>query len=164
MRVERAGGELVVEAESEADTERLGQAIAAEAGSGVILALVGPLGSGKTRLTRAIAEALGVDAGAIASPTFVLVHEYEGRMPVVHCDAYRLPNSDEFEALGVLDSWGGQGLLIVEWADRVADCLPRHAWTIRIEPSGTTSRRFLIELPPDSAPLADRLTARLSAI
>src|SRR5689334_5198093 len=106
MLVARAPQGLVIDADSESDTERLGRALAAEVRpEGTVIGLVGPLGAGKTRLARGIAEALGVDPGAIASPTFVLIHEYAGDIPVVHCDAYRLGSADEFEALGVADYW-----------------------------------------------------------
>src|SRR3954469_15745038 len=88
---------LGIVVESEAETDRLGRALAGLGARGAVIGLVGPLGAGKTRLTRAIAEALGVDPGAIASPTFVLIHEYEGRIPVYHFDAYRLADADEFD-------------------------------------------------------------------
>src|SRR3954471_4675282 len=121
MRVERVDATtLAIEVESESDTEALGGALAGVVSPGTVIGLVGPLGAGKTRLVRALAEALGVDPGAIASPTFVLIHEYEGQIPVVHCDAYRLRDADEFEALGVDDYWSGGGICLVEWADRVA--------------------------------------------
>jgi tRNA threonylcarbamoyladenosine biosynthesis protein TsaE len=163
MKVERTTEGLAVEAESEAETEWLGQALAEVAAPGVVIGLIGPLGAGKTRLTRALAEALGVDPGAIASPTFVLIHEYEGRLPVYHFDAYRLKNADDFEALGAADYWEAGGICLVEWADRVIDRLPEDAWLIRVEPTGPTSRRFVVEIPP-SAPIAERLIARLSGV
>ena len=78
MNVDCSGNALVIELDSEAETERLGRALADVAGPGVVIGLIGPLGAGKTRLVRAVAEHLGVDPLAIASPTFVLIHEYEG--------------------------------------------------------------------------------------
>ena len=84
---------LTIDLASEDETTRLGRAIAELVEPGVVIGLVGPLGAGKTRLVRAIAEALGVDPAAISSPTFVLIHEYEGRLPIYHFDAYRLKES-----------------------------------------------------------------------
>ena len=135
MRVDRTSpSELRVELTTEAETDRLGRALAEIVTPGVVIGLVGTLGAGKTRLSRAIAEALGVDPGAIASPTFVLIHEYDGRMPVYHFDAYRLAGGDEFDALGASDYWTeGGGLCLVEWADLVADRLPAGTWWVRIE-------------------------------
>src|SRR3954470_10185629 len=121
VKVEGDGRTVTVDVASEAETEHFGRALARLVTPGTVLGLIGPLGAGKTRLARALAEALGVDPGAIASPTFVLIHEYEGRIPFVHCDVYRLGDGDEFEALGVDDYWGGDGVVLVEWADRVAD-------------------------------------------
>jgi tRNA threonylcarbamoyladenosine biosynthesis protein TsaE len=161
MIVARRGTELCVEAASEAETAALARALGQVVEPGVVIGLVGPLGAGKTRFTRALAEALGVDPGAIASPTFVLIHEYEGALPVFHFDTYRLRDADEFDALGAADYWSAGGVCLVEWADRVADRLPADTWWVRIEPTGPTSRRFVLSWAPGS-PWAARLAARLS--
>jgi tRNA threonylcarbamoyladenosine biosynthesis protein TsaE len=162
MRVERTATGLTVEVESEAETDRVGRALAAVVGSGRVLGLIGPLGAGKTRLVRALAEALGVAPGAIASPTFVLIHEYEGALPVYHFDTYRLRGPDDFDALGAADYWDGDGVCLVEWADRVADRLPRDAWLVRIEPLGETRRRIDLQIPAADGAV-DRLAEHLAA-
>jgi hypothetical protein len=84
MDAPRTASTLIVDLASEDETVRLGRAVAELVVPGVVIGLVGPLGAGKTYLARAIAESLGVDPGAIASPTFVLIHEYQGRLPVYH--------------------------------------------------------------------------------
>lgn len=147
---------LMIDVGSEAETEQVGRALAGWVAPGTVIGLVGPLGAGKTRLVRAIAEALGVDPSAIASPTFVLIHEYEGDLPVFHFDTYRLKSPEEFEALGASDYYDAGGLCLVEWADRVADLLPPDAWTVRIEPRGE-QRRFHLNVP-EPARLAGRLS------
>jgi tRNA threonylcarbamoyladenosine biosynthesis protein TsaE len=163
MRAERTAEGLTIELDSEAETDRLGRALAEVVGPGVVIGLIGPLGAGKTRLTRAVAEALGVDPRAIASPTFVLIHEYEGRLPVYHFDTYRLHRAEDFEALGVADYWQGAGVCMVEWADRVADLLPEGRWLIRIEPTGPESRRVSIALPGGEK-IITRLLGRLGVV
>lgn len=153
-------GGATIDLASESDTERLGRAIAESAVSGAVIGLVGGLGAGKTRLVRAIAEALEVDPAAISSPTFVLIHEYDGRIPVYHFDVYRLKSPAEFEDLGPGDYWTGGGLCLVEWADRIREFLPEDAWTIAIEPipeAGPTARRVRIS-PPE---IADRIVRSL---
>jgi tRNA threonylcarbamoyladenosine biosynthesis protein TsaE len=159
MRIEPTGRSLVIEVASEAETAEVGRALAAVVEPGTVIGLIGPLGAGKTRLVRAVAEALGVDPGAIASPTFVLIHEYEGQLPVVHCDAYRLRGGDEFDALGLEESYGGGSVCLVEWADRVADRLPSETWYVRIEPlgGGGEGRRLILDLPE---PVAQAMAAR----
>jgi tRNA threonylcarbamoyladenosine biosynthesis protein TsaE len=149
MRVERTDEtSLTIEIASEADTERLGRALAGVVRPGQVVGLVGTLGAGKTRLVRALAEALGVDPRAISSPTFVLIHEYEGRMPIFHFDAYRLEGPDDFEALGASDYWSeADGLCLIEWADLVEDRLPPGTWWVRMERTGPEGRLVSIETP-----------------
>ncbi len=108
-----------------------------------------------------MAESLGVDPRAIASPTFVLIHEYEGRIPVYHFDVYRLKSPQEFEDLGVADYWNAGGVCLIEWADRVQELLPADGWQIRIEPMGQTQKRVQIDFPAPADILAWRLANRL---
>jgi tRNA threonylcarbamoyladenosine biosynthesis protein TsaE len=162
MRVERTGeSSLSIEVASESETERLGQGLARVVRPGQVIGLVGTLGAGKTRLVRALAEALDVDPRAISSPTFVLIHEYEGRMRIYHFDAYRLDGPDDFEALGASDYWAeGGGLCLIEWADLVEDRLPSGTWWVRIDRAGPDGRLVLVETP--GAPgAADSIEASL---
>jgi tRNA threonylcarbamoyladenosine biosynthesis protein TsaE len=161
VQVAKSTQGLNIELASEDDTHRLGQAIAGLVMPGTVIGLVGPLGAGKTRLVRAIAESLGVDPGAISSPTFVLIHEYEGRLAVYHFDAYRLNSPDAFEDLGVADYWKGGGICLVEWADRVRDLLPESCWMITLSLTGPTSRIARIELTSSSLRIVDRLAKLL---
>ncbi|HEV3259919.1 MAG TPA: tRNA (adenosine(37)-N6)-threonylcarbamoyltransferase complex ATPase subunit type 1 TsaE [Gemmataceae bacterium] len=113
---------------------------------GAVVALVGPLGAGKTHLVRAVAEGLGIaDSRVVNSPTFVLIQEYTARLPVYHFDAYRLRTPAEFSDLGVHEYFEGDGVSLVEWADRVEACLPAEHLRITIAVTGETSRRLLVE-------------------
>jgi tRNA threonylcarbamoyladenosine biosynthesis protein TsaE len=132
-------------AASEADTERLGQMLADTLPAGTVVALIGTLGAGKTRLVQAVAAALGVPRDGVTSPTFVLVNEYTGgRLPVYHIDAYRLHDEDEFQELGPEEYFDGAGLTFIEWADRVESCLPTDYLRIEIEVVGHEQRRFTV--------------------
>lgn len=116
---------------SEADTARLGERLARALEPGTIVALIGHLGAGKTRLVQSVARAAGVDPREVSSPTFVLVQEYAGAAwPIYHFDTYRLPGSAEFLDLGADEYLQGDGVCFVEWADRVAGAL---AEDLRIE-------------------------------
>jgi tRNA threonylcarbamoyladenosine biosynthesis protein TsaE len=113
---------------------------------GAVVALIGPLGAGKTHLVRAVAEGLGIaDSRIVNSPTFVLIQEYEARLPIYHFDAYRLRGPVEFADLGTHEYLQGDGICLIEWADRVDACLPAEFLRIEIEVTGETSRRFHIE-------------------
>src|SRR6266478_2527831 len=113
---------------------------------GAVVALVGPLGAGKTHLVRAIAEGLGIaDSRLVSSPTFVLIQEYDARWPIYHFDAYRLQTSAEFLDLGAHEYFEGKGVCLVEWADRVEDVMPQEHLRIALEIIGETARRIAVE-------------------
>ena len=125
-----------------AATDRLGQMLAEQLPDGSVVALIGTLGAGKTKLVQAIAKYTGNDEETISSPTFVLLHEYTaGRRPIYHFDAYRLESADEFRRLSPDDYFEGTGLTFIEWADKFPEVLPVEHFEIRIEPMGETSRR-----------------------
>lgn len=136
--------EFTFTAASEAETERLGAALAEAIPGGTVVALLGTLGAGKTRLVQAFAAAHGVPRDEPTSPTFVLVNEYQGRLPIYHFDAYRLRDDDEFIELGPEEYFESNGVTFVEWADRVERCLPREYLEIRCEATGETERRFTL--------------------
>jgi tRNA threonylcarbamoyladenosine biosynthesis protein TsaE len=134
--------------QNEQDTDRLGAALAEVLSPGTVVALIGTLGAGKTRLVQAVASALGVPRDTVTSPTFVLVNEYrQGRLPIFHFDTYRLKDDDEFLALGPEEYFDSAGLTFIEWADRVNDLLPRDRLEIKLEPTGDTERRATISCP-----------------
>jgi tRNA threonylcarbamoyladenosine biosynthesis protein TsaE len=131
-------------AANETDTERLGAALARSLPGGTVVALLGTLGAGKTRLVQAFAAAQGVPRAAATSPTFVLVNEYNGTRPIYHIDAYRLRDEDEFMELGPEEYFESAGVTFIEWADRVAGCLPPDRLQIICEAVGETSRQFTL--------------------
>jgi tRNA threonylcarbamoyladenosine biosynthesis protein TsaE len=121
---------------------RLGKALF----PGAVVALVGPLGAGKTHLVRAVAEGLGIrNSRVVNSPTFVLIQEYEARLPVYHFDTYRLRSPAEFVELGANEYFEGEGVCFVEWADRVSACLPSEHLRITLAVTGETSRHVTLE-------------------
>jgi tRNA threonylcarbamoyladenosine biosynthesis protein TsaE len=128
----------------ESATAALGAALAEVLPAGTTVALCGTLGAGKTRLVQAIAQSLGIDRHNVVSPTFVLVQEHHGRRPIYHVDTYRLRDEDEFLALGPEEFFDSDALVLIEWADRVQDCLPEERIDIRIEVTGPQSRHFEI--------------------
>jgi len=127
-------------------TQNLGHRLAKHLFGGAVVALIGPLGAGKTHLVRAIAAGLGVaDSRVVNSPTFVLIQEYSGRLPIYHFDAYRLRNSGEFIDLGAHEYFEAKGVCLVEWADRVEDFLPQDHLRITLHITGETARRIILE-------------------
>ena len=128
-----------------ASTSELGRRLGVLLFPGAVVALVGPLGAGKTHLVRAIAEGLGLrDPRAVTSPTFGLIHEYRGRVPIYHFDVYRLRNTSEFLDLGVNEYFESGGVCLVEWADKVTSCLPDEYLLINIDVTGETTRRMTL--------------------
>ncbi len=128
-----------------AATETFGRRLGALLFPGAVVALIGQLGAGKTHLTRAVTEGLGVkNPAAVNSPTFVLIQEYPGCIPVYHFDTYRLASSREFTELGVEEYFASDGVCLIEWADKVTETLPPERLTITLHVTGPTSR--IIEL------------------
>jgi tRNA threonylcarbamoyladenosine biosynthesis protein TsaE len=128
--------------------------------AGDVVGLIGNLGAGKTHLVQAIAGALGVQNDEVTSPTFVLIQEYAGRVPVCHLDAYRLADTDEFLELGADELLGGDCVALIEWADRVADVLPRDRLMIEIEPLSENARELRITA---GGPRSEQLVAGLAS-
>jgi tRNA threonylcarbamoyladenosine biosynthesis protein TsaE len=127
-------------------TRHLGQRLGRLLFPGAVVALVGPLGAGKTHLVRAVAEGLDVaDSRLVTSPTFVLIQEYPGRLPIYHFDAYRLSGAVPFADLGVHEYLEGDGVCLVEWADRVEPCLPAEHLRITLTITAPNSRRAVLE-------------------
>lgn len=115
--------ELEITTSGPDQTDELAQACAKLIAPGDVIALVGPLGAGKTRFVQGLARGLGV-SGYVRSPSFTLLHEYRGRIPLYHIDAFRLEGSCELDDIGAGDYIGGAGVTAVEWADKVKACLP----------------------------------------
>lgn len=134
--------ELIISSEDE--MRGLGQRIAMHLVAGQVLALTGELGAGKTRFTQGLARGLDIPIEEVTSPTFTLIQEYSGRLPVRHCDAYRLRHPDEFADLGLDELFARDGVAIVEWADRVDAELPRDRLDVRIEVTGESERRVVL--------------------
>ena len=128
--------------ENEEATETLGRTLAGLLVPVTVVALVGSLGAGKTRFVQVIATSLDVPRRMISSPTFVLINEYSGRLPIYHFDSYRLQDPREFLDLGIEEYFEGQGICLIEWADRVREYLPEIRVEIHIDILSMTARRF----------------------
>ena len=138
------------------ETLEIGRAVGARLVAGDTVALVGILGAGKTHLVKGIAGGLGVtDERLINSPTFVLVNEYEGRLHVYHVDAYRLKTVPELEWLGFEEMCGSGGVVVVEWADRVAGAVDSLALWIELAIVGEEER--VLALRTESEAVAERV-------
>ena len=126
-------------------TRELGHRLGERLFPGTVLALVGNLGAGKTYLTQALAEGLKIpDSRVVNSPTFVLIQEYRARLPIYHFDPYRLTSVAQFANLGVHEYLQGDGVCVIEWANRVVDLLPEERLTIELTTTGDTSRHVVL--------------------
>ncbi|MFO0782578.1 MAG: tRNA (adenosine(37)-N6)-threonylcarbamoyltransferase complex ATPase subunit type 1 TsaE [Phycisphaerales bacterium] len=134
-------------AQSAADTEALAAALAAQLKPGMVLALTGDLGAGKTCFVRGLARGLGHAADQVSSPTFVIEHRYRapGAVPLAHLDAYRLQTAADLAGIGweeLLDSQ--QAIIAVEWADRITHALPAHTVWIALEHAPHDARQITV--------------------
>src|SRR5436853_1049828 len=114
-----------IQTRSPEETDAAGARLGETLGPGDVVALTGELGAGKTCFTQGLARGLGV-TGRTVSPTFVLVNEYRGRVPVHHVDAYRTGSLTELLDLGIEELLSGDGVTVVEWADKLLPLLPPH--------------------------------------
>jgi tRNA threonylcarbamoyladenosine biosynthesis protein TsaE len=135
---------MILTTASPEDTQQLGEKLGRLACPGDILLLSGELGSGKTCLTQGIAWGLGIE-GYATSPSFVVMNQYQGRLPLYHIDLYRLDNVAEVMDLGLDDYLYGDGVCVVEWADRAPQAFPAEHLLIKISSLSDTSRRFELE-------------------
>lgn len=127
---------------SETETAAIGFALGKSLRSGMVVGIDGPLGSGKTRLTKGIALGLDIDAADVTSPTYTICIPHEGRLGLLHVDAYRINDPTEVDELGLDESVELGAVLIVEWATRIKKYLPPLDLVITIEPTGAESRQF----------------------
>ena len=126
------------------ETDAAGERLGATLGPGDVVALSGELGAGKTVFVQGLVRALGVSTGA-TSPTFVLVNEYRGRLPVHHVDAYRTASLAELLDLGLDEMMDGDGVTVIEWAERLEPLLPARAIRVRIAGVGDEPREITID-------------------
>jgi tRNA threonylcarbamoyladenosine biosynthesis protein TsaE len=155
---------------SVADTDRLGRRIGRSLQGGEVIALYGELGSGKTALVRGMAAGLGASPQAVSSPTFVLIHEYHGRVRLAHADLYRLDSTADLPHLGLSDYDDGRTVTAIEWADKAGDELPADRLEIHLQhrspgtreiavtPRGARARRLLERMKTQQ--LSDRTAGR----
>ena len=128
-----ARGTQVFRTESPEETQVLGEEVGRTLRPGDVVALIGDLGTGKTCMTQGIARGVGIAAGEVVnSPSYILINEYSGAVPIYHIDLYRLEDSAEIAELGLLEYMEGKGVCIIEWAERLADVLPETCIEIRI--------------------------------
>ena len=130
------------------ETQALGERLGARLGRGDVVACVGPLGAGKTCFLQGLARGLGVTT-AVTSPTFVLINQYRGRLPVYHVDAYRTGSLAELVDLGLEEMLHGEGVTIVEWADKLLPLLPARTTTVTIAGLGDEPREIELTGPAE---------------
>ncbi|MFN2622530.1 MAG: tRNA (adenosine(37)-N6)-threonylcarbamoyltransferase complex ATPase subunit type 1 TsaE [Chthoniobacterales bacterium] len=129
---------------SPAGTQRIAREFAAGLAQGSVVALVGQLGAGKTQFVKGLVAGIGADA-EVTSPTFTLIHEYTGgRLPVYHFDFFRIENRDAAERLGLDEYFFGDGVSVVEWADKFRETIPADAIWISFETKSENERLLIL--------------------
>jgi tRNA threonylcarbamoyladenosine biosynthesis protein TsaE len=142
MTAPTADSRLVIATDPD-DTSHLGRALGAVARAGDLVCLWGELGAGKTHLAKAFAVGLGVNE-TVTSPSFILMAEYPGRLPLFHIDPYRLASAEDALAGGLVDERQREGVTIVEWPERLGSTLPAARLDVRIEGTGDEPRSITL--------------------
>lgn len=135
---------IIIETHSEAETEALGERFAKCLPAGQVCALYGDLGAGKTALVRGMARGLEIRE-PVSSPTFTVVNEYPGEVPLFHFDLYRLKNADELFDIGWEDYLARNGICVTEWSENAEEALPEDCIRVRLTRLSDTERRIEIE-------------------
>ena len=140
--VNRSQKKVMTISHSAEETIAFGRQLAETFRAGAVLALTGDLGAGKTCLVKGLAAGLGI-THAVTSPTFTLIHEYRGgRLLLAHIDLYRLATTGEAVNIGIEDYLGGEGVTVIEWAERIDSLLPAHTQRIRLTVLDETTRQI----------------------
>ena len=128
------------------ETRKLGETLGQLLLPGDFVALLGELGAGKTEFARGVAEGAGVPVEEVASPTFALIHRYQGRIPLLHADLFRLETQDDLYGTGYFELRDtGEAAVLVEWADRIPDAVPPDALEVRLSAGmGPEERRLAV--------------------
>jgi tRNA threonylcarbamoyl adenosine modification protein YjeE len=124
-------------------TKNIGEEIGRRAHQGSVIALCGDLGTGKTVFAQGVAAGLGVKA-IVTSPTFVIINEYEGRHPFYHVDTYRLTSSEDMQELGYEEYFYGDGVTVIEWAQKIEDLLPEECLRVELRVTGESDREIVL--------------------
>jgi tRNA threonylcarbamoyladenosine biosynthesis protein TsaE len=134
--------------DSREQTLEVGRLIGAILERGDIVALIGELGSGKTCLTQGMAKGLGVEENVpVVSPTFTLINEYPGKIPLIHLDVYRLSGPRDLEDMGYEEYFEGGGIVVIEWAEKIRDILPAKTLFISMRYIDENTREMILEGP-----------------
>lgn len=130
---------------SASETKKIARELARKLGPGDVVTLRGELGAGKTTFAKGLAKGLGVRSEKeVSSPTFVIIHEYEGRLPLYHLDWYRLERVAGADREMAEECFSGEGVTLVEWPERGKALLPRHHFDVHLRHAGATSRTIEI--------------------
>lgn len=130
---------------SPAKTKVLGEKLGQRLKKGDVIALIGELGAGKTCFTQGLMKGLDVQKKSVTSPTFIIMNVYKGRVPVYHFDVYRINNISEIVDLGYEEYFYGNGVTIIEWADKIKELLPKEVIKVRLKIAGEKERRISIK-------------------
>ncbi|MGM0546723.1 MAG: tRNA (adenosine(37)-N6)-threonylcarbamoyltransferase complex ATPase subunit type 1 TsaE [Bacteroidota bacterium] len=129
---------------SESETIARGREFVSDLKAGDIVCLTGDLGAGKTHFVKGMAQGLGINQNEVSSPTFTLINEYYGKMPLYHFDCYRMESPQEAMEIGAEEYFYGNGVSVIEWPERIESLLPHEVIWISIEAPDRNTRKFVI--------------------
>lgn len=154
---------VTLSSSSEEDTRAIGRALGEVLRPGDVVALSGDLGAGKTVFCKGVGLALGIPEDRVVSPSFTIVTEHQGRLPLFHIDVYRLSSALEAEGIGLEEILGGEGVCLVEWAEKIGNLLPNHCIKVTfLFPDADGNRRSLLVQAGDDPRFRDFLSRCIS--